>query len=180
MAASYVADIFGRRKGVVIGLIVLFVGTIIQVVPSVNSSMFLAGRFLVGLGYFRSTGNQHGKRMTANLARSNISQGSAPLLITELAHPQHRGKLTTMYNTIWFVGAIIAAWTVFGTIKFTSEASWRIPVGMQAAMPAIQFIGIWFLPESPRWLCAKERSEEALAILVKVNSDAPSNSQIIF
>lgn len=50
MTASYVADIFGRRKGVVIGLIVLFVGTIIQVVPSVNSNMFLAGRFLVGLG----------------------------------------------------------------------------------------------------------------------------------
>lgn len=116
----------------------------------------------------------------ADLARSNISQGSAPLLITELAHPQHRGKLTTMYNTLWFVGAIIAAWTVFGTIKYTSEASWRIPVGMQAAMPVIQFIGIWFLPESPRWLCAKERSEEALAVLVKVSSPGASKFQSMF
>lgn len=60
-----------------------------------------------------------------------------------------------MYNTLWFVGAIIAACPVFGTIKYTSEALWRIPVGMQTAMPAIQFIGIWFLPECPRWLCAK-------------------------
>lgn len=51
MTASYVADIFGRRKAVVIGLVVLFVGTFIQVVPSVNSNMFLAGRFLVGFGY---------------------------------------------------------------------------------------------------------------------------------
>ncbi|KAJ5103767.1 hypothetical protein N7532_004296 [Penicillium argentinense] len=150
--SSYVADLFGRKKGVAIGLVILFVGTVIQVVPSVNSSMFLAGRFLVGLG-------------------SNVSQGSAPLLITELAHPQHRGKLTTMYNTIWYVGAIIAAWTVFGTIKYTSEASWRIPVAMQAAMPLIQFIGIWFLPESPRWLCSKNRHGEAFAILVKYHAD---------
>jgi MFS family permease len=50
LAASYIADFFGRRAGVTLGLLVLFVGTIIQVVPSVNSNMFLAGRFLVGLG----------------------------------------------------------------------------------------------------------------------------------
>ncbi|CAG8939338.1 unnamed protein product [Penicillium salamii] len=146
--SSYIADSLGRRAGVTIGLLVLFVGTIIQVVPSVNSNMFLAGRFLVGLG-------------------SNVSQGSAPLLITELAYPQHRGKLTTMYNTLWYLGSIIAAWTVFGTIKYTSEASWRIPVGMQAAMPLIQVIGIWFLPESPRWLCAKDRPDEAFDVLIK-------------
>lgn len=50
LTASYIADSLGRRAGVTIGLLVLFVGTIIQVVPSVNSNMFLAGRFLVGLG----------------------------------------------------------------------------------------------------------------------------------
>ncbi|CAI7585067.1 unnamed protein product [Penicillium pancosmium] len=76
-----------------------------------------------------------------------------------------------MYNTLWYVGAIIAAWTVFGTIKYTSEASWRIPVAMQAAMPAIQFLGIWFVPESPRWLCANNRSEEAFEVLMKYHAN---------
>lgn len=37
--------------GVAIGLIILFVGTIMQAVPTVNDDMFIAGRFLVGLGY---------------------------------------------------------------------------------------------------------------------------------
>ena len=132
-----------------VGLVIVFVGTIIQCVPAVNEMMFIAGRFLVGLG-------------------SNISQGSAPLLVMELAYPQHRGKLTTMYNTLWYVGAIIAAWTIFGTIKYETDAAWRIPVALQAAMPLVQIIGVWFLPESPRWLCSKDKLDQAFHVLVKV------------
>ncbi|KAF4310523.1 putative hexose transporter protein [Botryosphaeria dothidea] len=155
--SSYAADRLGRRLGVVSGLIVLLVGTVIQVVPSVNSGMFIGGRFLVGFG-------------------SNLSQGSAPLLVMELAHPAHRGKLTTMYNTLWYVGSIVAAWTVYGTVNYTSDAAWRIPVGVQAAMPAIQLMGIWFLPESPRWLCAKDRSDEAFRVLVKYHANNDPHS----
>lgn len=63
--SSYIADFFGRRVGVEVGLAVLFLGVILQSVPGVNEGMFIGGRFLVGFG-------------------SNISQGSAPLLIMEV------------------------------------------------------------------------------------------------
>ncbi|KAL3453126.1 general substrate transporter [Aspergillus insuetus] len=154
--SSYLADLLGRRLGVVVGVVVIFVGTIVQVVPSVDRGMFMAGRFLVGFG-------------------SNLSQGSAPLLVTELAHPQHRGTLTTMYNTLWYGGSIIAAFTVIGTIRYTSDASWRIPVAMQALMPLIQFLGIWLLPDSPRWLCSKGRDDEAFDILVRYHGNGDRN-----
>jgi len=64
--SAYAADRLGRRGGVTFGLVFLFVGVIIQVVPGVTTGMFIAGRFLVGFG-------------------SNVSQGSAPLLIMEVA-----------------------------------------------------------------------------------------------
>lgn len=85
----------------------------------------------------------------------------------ELAYPQHRGTLTTMYNCLWYLGSIIAAWTVFGTVGYTTDAGWRIPVALQALMPFIQGLLIYCLPESPRWLCSKERHDEALNLLVK-------------
>ncbi|KAK5166054.1 uncharacterized protein LTR77_008315 [Saxophila tyrrhenica] len=157
--SAYAADLFGRRIGVAAGIVVIFVGTILQVVPTVDSGLFIGGRFLVGFG-------------------SNVAQGSAPLLIMELAYPQHRGKITTMYNTLWYVGSIIAAWTVYGTLKYDGDAAWRIPVGLQALMPLVQFIGIWFLPENPRWLVSKDRGEQALKILVKYHADG--NSQDAF
>jgi MFS family permease len=122
--------------------------------------MFIGGRFLVGLG-------------------ANLVQGSAPILIMELAYPQHRGKLTTMYNVLWYLGSIIAAWTVFGTVKHTGNAAWRIPVGVQAAMPVVQLIGVWFLPESPRWLCSKDQPEKALDILIKYHASGDTHDHFV-
>ncbi|KAF5672749.1 MFS SP sugar:H+ symporter [Fusarium denticulatum] len=147
--SPYIADQFGRRIATALGCVILIVGVVIQAVPSVNESMFIGGRFLVGFG-------------------SNISIGAGPLLIMELAYPQHRGRLTVMYNTLWYVGSIIAAWTVFGTVKYAGEASWRVPVALQALMPTLQLLGVFTLPESPRWLCSKGRNAEALDILTKV------------
>lgn len=38
----------------------------------------------------------NGAHRTDGSTRANLAQGSAPLLIMELSHPAHRGKLTTM------------------------------------------------------------------------------------
>jgi hypothetical protein len=108
--------------------------------------------------------------LTISALRSNISIGAGPLLIMELAYPQHRGRLAVMYNTLWYLGSIVAAWTVYGTIKYNNEASWRVPVGLQGLMPFIQLVAVYTLPESPRWLCSKDRPAEARQILVKVSS----------
>ncbi|KAF4991868.1 hypothetical protein FDECE_13895 [Fusarium decemcellulare] len=158
--SPYVADTFGRRTATAIGVIILVVGVIIQAVPTVNEGMFIGGRFLVGFG-------------------SNISIGAGPLLILELAYPQHRARLTVMYNTLWFVGSIIAAWTVYGTIKYTGDASWRIPVALQALMPVIQLLGVFTLPESPRWLCSKDRGSEAMRILVKYHANGDESDAFV-
>jgi MFS family permease len=159
--SSYLSDLFGRRWAITVGILVILGGTILQVVPATDhEGMFIGGRFLVGLG-------------------ANIVGGSAPVLIMELAYPQHRGKLTTMYNVLWYLGSIVAAWTVFGTVGYKSNAAWRIPVAVQAVMPVIQLVGLWFIPESPRWLCSKDRGGEAKAILVKYHANGDSKNAFV-
>lgn len=68
----------------------------------------------------------------------------------------------------WYLGAIIAAWTVFGFVKYETDVAWRVPVALQCAMPAFQLVFLYWIPESPRWLCSKGQTEKALQILVKV------------
>jgi MFS family permease len=134
--APYIADILGRRIGTAIGCLFIIMGSLIQSLPppSHPEAMYLAGRFFIGFG-------------------ANISNGCCQLLITEIAHPQHRGKVTTINNTLWYLGSIIAARTTYGTLtSHTGDIQWRLPTGLQCIMPSIQLLAIFLVPKSPRWL----------------------------
>lgn len=114
--------------------------------------MFIAARFFVGLG-------------------CSLAQGSAPLLLTELCHPQHRARFTAAYNIFWNLGAIIATWLTFGTFTLKNSWSWRIPSIFQAFCPLVLVVFLPWIPESPRWLVSKERDIEALGILAKYHAN---------
>lgn len=161
--APYIADILGRRTGTAIGCLFIIMGSLIQSFPppSHPEAMYLAGRFFIGFG-------------------ANISNGCCPLLITEIAHPQHRGKVTTIYNTLWYLGAIVAAWTTYGTLTtLTGDMQWRLPTGLQCLMPGIQLLVIYFIPESPRWLISKGKDEQALKILTKYHANGDESDEFV-
>lgn len=102
---------------------------------------------------------------------NSLAQLSAPLLLTELCHPQHRGRVTAIYNCLWNLGAIINTWLTFGTKRIPNNWSWRIPTLVQAAPSIIQLIFIFWIPESPRWLMSKDRHDEALHTLAKYHAN---------
>ncbi|OTB17822.1 hypothetical protein K445DRAFT_73698 [Daldinia sp. EC12] len=126
---TYISDRFGRKIPCLIGLVAC-VGFAIMQGPAQNLSTFVTARAF--LGFFTSF----------------ISQPS-PVLIAELAYPTQRGKVTALYNTFFYFGAIFAAWSTFGTFKIQSTWSWRIPSLLQGAIPAFQLFGLYFVPESP-------------------------------
>ena len=155
----YAADILGRRLGVVIGCLIMLLGVVLQSI-SVNIRMFVASRFFLGFGV-------------------SIAHGASPLLITELVHPQHRAIFTTIYNTTWYFGSIIAAWLTYGTNQIDNDWSWRVPSMVQAVPSLFQIIFVWFVPESPRWYISKGRNEQALSVLANVHANGNANDEVV-
>ncbi|KZW02871.1 general substrate transporter [Exidia glandulosa HHB12029] len=159
LPAPYVADIFGRRIGIITGSFIVLGGSILQAATQ-NINMFIASRFLIGFG-------------------TTFAQMASPLLISELAYVTQRAPLTSLYNSLWSSGNIIAAWTTFGTFRIASNWSWRIPSALQGLSSVIQVFTIWFVPESPRWLCSKGRHAEARKILAKYHAAGDETHPLI-
>ncbi|KAH6618828.1 general substrate transporter [Boeremia exigua] len=159
IVVTYVSDRWGRKLSLLVGL-VSCIGFAIMQGLSQNLATFVTARALLGF------------------ATSFISQPS-PILVSEVAYPTHRGKITAMYNTFYYFGAIFAAWCTFGTFKITSTWSWRIPSLLQGAIPAFQLAGLYFTPESPRWLISKGRTEDARKILSTYHAGGSLDSPLV-
>ena len=74
----------------------------------------------------------------------------------------------TMSN--FAVGQILATGVAIPLGKLTSDASWRTCLYLQCAPAVINVAFILFICESPRWLYARGRKEEAIAVLARHHS----------
>ncbi|EXF79923.1 lactose permease [Colletotrichum fioriniae PJ7] len=156
---TYISDRYGRKLPLVLGLVACIGFAILQGM-SKDLPSFVVARAL--LGFFTTF----------------ISQPS-PILITELAYPTHRGRITALYNTFFYFGSIFAAWCTFGTFKIASTWSWRIPSLLQGAVPVIQLMGVYFLPESPRWLMRRGRKDEARKVFADSHAGGNLNDPLV-
>lgn len=155
------SDRLGRRWTLLAGCLTVIIASIIQA-ASVNYAMFVISRLIVGCGGML------------------VTQPS-PMLISELAMPQHRGKYTSLFWTIYYFGAILAAWSTYGTQKHISDSdwAWRGPSILQAAYPCVQVAFWWFVPESPRWLVANGRANQARQILTRFHTGGDDSHPLI-
>ncbi|KAJ6118998.1 hypothetical protein N7471_013618 [Penicillium samsonianum] len=152
-------DILGRRMGMFIGAAIIIVGTCVQA-PAVNHGMFLAGRFILGFGV-------------------SFCCVSAPCYVSEMAHPVWRGTLTGLYNCTWYIGSIVASWVVYGCQSIASANGFRIPIWCQLVSSVIVACTTWFLPESPRWLMAQDRVDEAIQVLATYHGEGSASHPIV-
>ena len=106
---------FGRRRTLALGSLIIVLSTLLEVVP--KSLLWLEiGRFFVGFGI-------------------SFVTSAAPVYCVEIAHPAWRGRAGAFYNTGWFVGAIPAAFLLYGSTFIDSDLSWQLPLLLQALFP---------------------------------------------
>jgi len=100
-------------------------------------------------------------------------------LIGELGYPKERPILTSLFNACYFIGAIVAAGSTFGTQQIDNDWSWRIPSLLQMAPSLLQIAFVFFLPESPRYLMSKDRLDEAKHVLIKYHAEGNPESPFV-
>ncbi|RBR15285.1 hypothetical protein FVER53590_25518 [Fusarium verticillioides] len=144
-------DRFGRRSSIFIGSFIMVIASLVQGFAN-SAGSYIAARLILGFGI-----------------PPCLVAGSS--LIGELGYPKERAVLTSLFSVSHFIGQITAAGIVFGTNGISSDWGWRIPSLLQIAPPMIQLCFVFFVPESPRWLVAKDRSQEALHTLVKFHAE---------
>jgi hypothetical protein len=83
------------------------------------------------------------------------------------------------YNCGWFGGAIPAAAVTFGCEFIQSNYSWRIPLILQASSCVFVMLFVFLIPESPRYLMANGREEEAVAFLAKYHGNGDASSRLV-
>jgi MFS family permease len=88
--------------------------------------------------------------------------------------PQHlRGGLVDIHAVMLLFGYTVQGWVGFGFYFWKTGGSntWRPPIALQCAWPLFLLMGLYWIPESPRWLVMNDRIEEAHVILQKLHSD---------
>lgn len=148
-----VPDYFGRRRAIYVASAVTVVGVILQAAAQ-NITMFVIARIVVGIG-------------------SAISNGAAPTLLGELLPPHRRGRVLGLFFSCFYVGSLASAIVNYGSQDINSTWAWRLPSLLQCLPSILAVIIVPFVPESPRWLLSRDRSEalEVLFIMQSKGSD---------
>jgi len=155
----FITDRWGRKPSIISGCLFMIVGAFVSTFTT-GYGMLCGGRFVLGFG-------------------NSLSQLASPMLLTEIIHPQHRAPVTAVYNCLWNLGSLVVTFIGWGTSFVNSDWSWRSITLIQVFPAVLQLCVVWFIPESPRWLIAKDRPEEALKVLAKLHANGDEQNATV-
>jgi sugar porter (SP) family MFS transporter len=154
LVGGWPTDRFGR-KATLTWIGVLYLASAFGCAFATGIWTFVAARFIGGLGI-------------------GISTVAAPLYISEIAPPSHRGRLAGMFQ-FNIVFGILVAFASNAALAGIGENAWRWMLGVAAIPSLVYTAGCFLIPESPRWLLSRKGDRAAgLAVLKLVEPEAPS------
>lgn len=97
---------------------------------------------------------------------------TVPVWVAELVPPRLRGLLTDVHAVMMMVGYTLACYVGLGFYFVQGNNQWRGQIALQMALPVIILCGLYWMPESPRYLLSKDQEEEAYRIILRLHSSS--------
>jgi SP family galactose:H+ symporter-like MFS transporter len=145
MTGGILADRFGRRR-VIIATATFFVAGAIVTALSPTFTLLIAGRIIVG-------------------AAIGVASFTTPLYISEVSPVKIRGRLVSINQVALTSGIVISYLVDYALVDIQG---WRWMFGFAAVPAAILAVGMFRLPESPRWLVSKNLIDSARTVLERI------------
>lgn len=150
LLSGFLAESISRKYGILVATTVFVIGVIIQATAQTSTYHgILGGRFITGMG-------------VGSLAMI------VPIYNSEVAPPEVRGALVALQQLAITFGIMISFWIDYGTnyiggttLGEQKDAAWLVPVCLQLFPALVLFVGMIFMPFSPRWLIHHDREGEA-------------------
>lgn len=166
LSGGYVSNKLGRRNGLILAGILFFISALGSAIPEMLFKPIGQGdhTFIWHFIFFRFIGGV-GVGMASMLS---------PMYIAEIAPSRMRGRLVALNQFAIIFGMLVVYFVNYG-IALQGDESWLNTIGWRwmfasELVPCTLFLFfLLFVPETPRFLVLKNRDEEALKILSKVN-----------
>ncbi|MDX1530268.1 MAG: MFS transporter, partial [Rhodothermales bacterium] len=157
MISGPLSDRFGRKPILVLASVLYAVSAIASALAPTFLLLVIA-RMIGGLGV-------------------GASLIIAPMYIAEIAPPKMRGQMVSFNQLNIVLGISVAFFTNYLILQLGdsdaswaqalgfAEHNWRWMLGLETLPAVLYFVGLFFVPQSPRWLLMKGREKEALPIM---------------
>jgi SP family galactose:H+ symporter-like MFS transporter len=148
IGAGWLSSTLGRKKSLLWGSLIFVVASVICGIGS-SVQVLLIGRLILGVSI-------------------GILSFTAPLYLAEIAPENIRGAMVSIYQLMITIGIFVA---FLSDTAFSYSGNWHWMLGVIAIPGALFFVGIFALPESPRWLMMRGLNEQATKVLTKLRGN---------
>jgi len=169
ICAGFMGDFLGRRKSLLVCAVLFAVSAVGSALPR-SVEEFVVYRIIGGIGVG---------------AASMLS----PMYIAEIAPARLRGRLVSLNQLAIVIGILLAFFLnyfiqSFGSERFVGAQAWNVVrgwrwmFGNETVVAALFFLMLLLVPDSPRFLMARGKEDDARAVLGRIGAPAEVDAQV--
>lgn len=172
LAAGTLSDRFGRKRLLILSALIFAITSIGNGLAH-NFTVFIVWRMLGGVAI-------------------GLASSLSPMYIAEVAPAQMRGKLVSVNQLTIVLGILLAQvinWYLVRNLppgatddfiknSWFGQQGWRWMFALTAVPSLLFLLGMFLVPESPRWLAKFGRTEQARGILRRIGGDSYANAAV--